>query len=66
MNYYKCYYCWRVYDHWQLTDGPYDSCPCGSRKFIESNNLLFRRFLTDFKYTFVAWIRERLNHEKAS
>ncbi len=59
--YYKCRDCWRVYDHWQLTEGPMETCSCGSRAFRSSRNLKFRRFLTDFKYTFKLWIRGRLN-----
>ena len=66
MNYFKCLDCWRVYDNWQLVDGPYESCKCGSHKFKASRNLFMRRLLTDFGYTIKTWIRERLSHEKAS
>ena len=66
MKYYKCKECWRVYDNWQLIEGPMESCVCGSRRFKNSANLLLRRLLTDFKYTMATWIRERLNHEKRS
>ncbi len=66
MNYFRCKACWRVYDRWQLTDGPYDRCNCGSFRFKGSDNKFVHRLLTDFKYTFLTWIRERLNHEKRS
>lgn len=63
MNYFKCKECWRVYDRWQLTEGPMETCSCGSRTFKTSPNLLLRRLLTDFTYTVKAWIKERLNYE---
>ncbi len=64
MSYFKCRDCWRVYTQDQLLNGPYDSCKCGSRAFRSSNNKVVRRLLTDFSYTVIAWIRERLNHGK--
>ncbi len=66
MNYLKCKECWRVYDRWQLTEGPIERCPCGSFRFKDSPNLFLRRLLTDFKYTLKTWIRERLSHEERS
>lgn len=52
-DYFKCIDCWRVYDRWQLTAGPYEACNCGSRRFKNTWNTSFnglRRFLTDWKY----------------
>ena len=66
MNYYKCYDCWRVYDQWQLTDGPYTACICGSHKFKSFKNMILRRLFTDFKYTVKSLIKERLINEKTS
>jgi DNA-directed RNA polymerase subunit RPC12/RpoP len=66
MSYFKCKECWRVYDRWQLTEGPMESCVCGSRRFKNAPNLLLRRLFTDFRYVLNTWIKERLTHEKRS
>lgn len=52
-DYFVCKSCWHVYDHVQLTKGPYDACVCGSHAFLRRDKTLFnkmRAFLTDWKY----------------
>ncbi len=44
--YFKCKECWRVYDLWQLTDGPIEACSCSSHTFKNTKNLFIRRLLT--------------------
>ncbi len=52
-EFYKCVDCWRVYDTFQLTKGPMDTCGCGSRRFkntFPTKLTAIKRFLTDPKY----------------